>query len=599
MKNSFLIYLLFFYLVNYSSSTLVNSIEKLSWSSSGAFQIVDRFLTSDTQVTLKLLCAESSVNLNEIQEQIRKPLYNNYGKTKIQITGRIGRVVGCLPLQSDAFMTTNQSSSKDNKVSRTISEAFYKNLWKQMEVREFTMQQTNCDYPGELYFDEYKNMTGPEAAADIRKNILKQEREQISPNQNSYIPPRRRRRRRRGAEETNIKLNTKQSSSAAALSQPSEKRLRTWTDGYYLIEIFPPVFLESNSPELGVNVMVSMKNRHGGYITADEYPALIFYGVMCGIYALFAILWLIWCALYWCELLKIQFWIGGVILIGMIEKSAYLAEYEIVNRYGYKAHVAVVTSEVLSCLKRTVARMLFVIIAHGYGIVKLRLGPLKQKVLAMGLLYFLIAATEAILRLNTKNDEENNRVLISRIPLAVINVAIYYWIFTGLVATTRTLRSTKNIATLNDYRDFTSTLIFAIIASLFFMAWSLKSHFFTTCITNWREFWIDDAFWHIIFSLVLLHSMFLFRPSNNNSRVAFVPFPHQSNNDDDAFDDDEGKGETAVFDSKTMRKATNIENGTASKSKTQQQVSLNREVNVSSVGAGGSNGNGVVEDSLA
>ncbi|CAF2135106.1 unnamed protein product, partial [Rotaria magnacalcarata] len=227
---------------------------------------------------------------------------------------------------------------------------------------------------------------------------------------------------------------------------------------------------------------------HGGYITADEYPALVFYGVMCGIYALFAILWFIWCALYWRELLKIQCWIGGVILIGMIEKSAYLAEYEIVNRHGYKVH-AVVTSEVFSCLKRTVARMLFVIIAHGYGIVKLRLGLLKQKVLAMGLLYFLIAATEAILRLNTKNDEENNRVLISRITLAVIDAAIYYWIFTGVVATTRTLRSTKNIAKLNDYRDFTSTLIFAIIASLFFMAWLLKSHFFTTCITNWREFW--------------------------------------------------------------------------------------------------------------
>ncbi|CAF2103956.1 unnamed protein product, partial [Rotaria magnacalcarata] len=315
--------------------------------------------------------------------------------------------------------------------------------------------------------------------------------------------------------------------SAAALSQPSEKRLRTWTDGYYLIEIFPPVFLESNSPELGVNVMISMKNRHGGYITADEYPALVFYGVMCGIYALFAILWFIWCALYWRELLKIQCWIGGVILIGDLKN---------------KVHVAVVTSEVFSCLKRTVARMLFVIIAHGYGIVKLRLGLLKQKVLAMGLLYFLIAATEAILRLNTKNDEENNRVLISRITLAVIDAAIYYWIFTGVVATTRTLRSTKNIAKLNDYRDFTSTLIFAIIASLFFMAWLLKSHFFTTCITNWREFWIDDAFWHIIFSLVLLHSMFLFRPSNNNPRYAFVPLPHQSNNDDDAFDDDEDKG---------------------------------------------------------
>ena len=52
------------------------------------------------------------------------------------------------------------------------------------------------------------------------------------------------------------------------------------------------------------------------------------------IYALFAILWFIWCAFYWRELLKIQFWIGGVILIGMIEKSAFLAEYDTLNRHG-------------------------------------------------------------------------------------------------------------------------------------------------------------------------------------------------------------------------------------------------------------------------
>lgn len=134
--------------------------------------------------------------------------------------------------------------------------------------------------------------------------------------------------------------------------------------------------------------------------------------------------------------------------------------------------------------------MLVIIVALGYGIVKPRLGPLKQKVIAMGILYFAIATTEAILRLNTKNDETNNKVLISRVPLAVIDATIYYWIFAGLVATTRTLRLRKNIAKLNVYRHFTNTLIFAIIASLFFMIWSLKSHFFATCITNWREFWV-------------------------------------------------------------------------------------------------------------
>jgi hypothetical protein len=164
------------------------------------------------------------------------------------------------------------------------------------------------------------------------------------------------------------------------------------------------------------------------------------------------------------------------------------------NLFRYKVHFAIVAAEVLSCLKRTVSRMLVIIVALGYGIVKPRLGPLKQKVFGMGLLYFAIATTEALLRINTKNDETNNKVLISRIPLAVIDATIYYWIFTGLVATARTLRLRKNIVKLNVYRHFTNTMIFAIVASLLFMIWSLKSHFFTTCITNWREFWVKNFF---------------------------------------------------------------------------------------------------------
>lgn len=138
--------------------------------------------------------------------------------------------------------------------------------------------------------------------------------------------------------------------------------------------------------------------------------------------------------------------------------------------------------------------MLVIIVALGYGIVKPRLGPLKQKVFGMGILYFGIASTEALLRINTKNDETNNRVLISRIPLAVIDATIYYWIFTGLVATARTLTLRKNIVKLNVYRHFTNTMIFAIAASLLFMIWSLKSHVFTMCITDWKEFWVSQLF---------------------------------------------------------------------------------------------------------
>lgn len=47
-----------------------------------------------------------------------------------------------------------------------------------------------------------------------------------------------------------------------------------------------------------------------------------------------------------------------------------------------------------------------------------------------------------------------------------------------------------------------------------------------------------------------------------------------------------------------MRKANNIENGAASKSKKQQQQASNHEANVPSSGAGGTSGNDAVEDAL-
>ena len=52
--------------------------------------------------------------------------------------------------------------------------------------------------------------------------------------------------------------------------------------------------------------------------------------------------------------------------------------------------------------------------------------------------------------------------------------------------------------------------------------------------------WIDEAFWHVLFSGVLLVIMVLWRPTNNNQRYAFTPLL-------DGSDDEEpflGIGET-------------------------------------------------------
>lgn len=51
----------------------------------------------------------------------------------------------------------------------------------------------------------------------------------------------------------------------------------------------------------------------------------------------------------------------------------------------------------------------------------------------------------------------------------------------------------------------------------------VQVHHYVKCLKVWKDMWIEDAFWHILFSALLLVIMILWRPTNNNQRYAFVP----------------------------------------------------------------------------
>lgn len=185
--------------------------------------------------------------------------------------------------------------------------------------------------------------------------------------------------------------------------------------------------------------------------------------VMCVVYILYALLWFIWAACYWKDLLRIQFWIAGVIFLGMVEKAVFCAEYENTNAVGaacecrpvcYKFTFALfsvrwlnvwafllllpsapgllIFAELVSALKRTLARLLVIIVSLGYGIVKYvdlclhsdacfiaqtkwlqltctfslcvfhsrpRLGTVMHRVVGLGILYFAFASIEGVLRI--------------------------------------------------------------------------------------------------------------------------------------------------------------------------------------------------------
>ncbi|XP_005737119.1 transmembrane protein 87A isoform X3 [Pundamilia nyererei] len=339
----------------------------------------------------------------------------------------------------------------------------------------------------------------------------------------------------------------------------------TWKDGPYLLV----VKIESSKPEANwsLTVNVVMKGSHG-YISVTEWPLMIFYMVMCVVYILYALLWFLWAACYWKDLLRIQFWIAGVIFLGMVEKAVFCAEYENTNTVGSASPGLLIFAELVSAFKRTLARLLVIIVSLGYGIVKPRLGTVMHRVVGLGILYLAFASIEGVLRITGGRD--NGRALITAIVLAMFDSCAIWFIFVSLAQTIKTLKLRRNPVKLSLYRHFTNTLIFAVIASIIFMGWTAKKLRLVECQSDWIELWVEDAFWRFLFSVILLVIMFLWRPSANNQRYAFTPLIDDS--DDEEIE--EFIASTNLADGIKLRATKNETNGTVKPAETNPDENL-------------------------
>lgn len=223
----------------------------------------------------------------------------------------------------------------------------------------------------------------------------------------------------------------------------------------------------------------------------------------------------------------------------MVEKAMFTAEYQNIHDSGKATQGLIVAAEIVSCAKRSIARfvptrkvkyvikgynfrILVIIVSLGYGIVKPRLGPTLHRVVFVGGLYFLLATIESVFRVIHPKNDPANKALLAAVPLAVIDASICWWVFSALVATTRQLRLRRNLVKLSVYKHFANTLIFSIISSIIFMLWSIKYHKVVDCLTQWKDLWVDDAFWHLLFSVILCVIMVLWRPSKNNQRCKLL-----------------------------------------------------------------------------
>ncbi|RLW10234.1 hypothetical protein DV515_00002273, partial [Chloebia gouldiae] len=337
--------------------------------------------------------------------------------------------------------------------------------------------------------------------------------------------------------------------------------IKTWRDGPYIfiVQIALSAAKDSNArlkrterttPSSYQNKLFTMTVELKGpyeYLSLADYPLMIFFMVMCIVYVFFGVLWLAWSACYWRDLLRIQFWIGAVIFLGMLEKAVFYAEFQNIRYTGESVQGAVILAELLSAVKRSLARTLVIIVSLGYGIVKPRLGVTLHKVVMAGALYLLFSGMEGVLRVT-------GRLFLD-----------FPYIFISLTQTMKLLKLRRNVVKLSLYRHFTNTLILAVAASIVFIIWTTMKFRLVDCQSDWQELWVDDAIWRLLFSMILFVIMILWRPSANNQRFAFSPLSEED-------DDDEQKEPMLKesFEGMKMRSTKQEPNGNVKANKIQE-----------------------------
>ncbi|CAK6965750.1 transmembrane protein 87A-like [Scomber scombrus] len=314
---------------------------------------------------------------------------------------------------------------------------------------------------------------------------------------------------------------------------------KAWEDSPYLFIVkVQPLFRGVEDDDISAEQLsftftmkVEMKGPHD-YSSPADWPLMMFFMIMCIVYVLFGALWLFWCACYWRDLLRIQFWIGAVIILGMLEKAVFYSEYQSIRYKGDYVQGAVIFAELLSALKRSLARILVLIVSLGYGIVKPRLGTTVHRLAAVGLLYLLFSSVEGVLRVT--GGFYGTVALVANLSLSLIDSCVMWWIFISLSQTTRLLKLRRNIVKLSLYQHFTNTLIFSVLASIIFIIWTTKVFKLVDCQTGWTDLWVDDAFWRLLFSTILLVIMVLLRPSANSQRFSHSPLIDEDDDEEEA-----------------------------------------------------------------
>eukprot|EP00271_Cylindrocystis_brebissonii_P009131 TRINITY_DN23798_c0_g1_i1.p1 TRINITY_DN23798_c0_g1~~TRINITY_DN23798_c0_g1_i1.p1 ORF type:complete len:527 (-),score=95.10 TRINITY_DN23798_c0_g1_i1:937-2517(-) len=260
----------------------------------------------------------------------------------------------------------------------------------------------------------------------------------------------------------------------------------------------------------------------GGYLPGMMAPFMTFYGLMSLAYLALGLLWFLQYVRFWRDILQLQNCITAVLFLGMSEMATWYFDFVNFNATGFRPYGITVWAVTLGAVRKTVSRMLILVVSMGFGVVRPTLGGLTRLVLALGGVYFLATESLDIMQhVGAIDDLSSSERVLLVLPVAVLDAVFILWIFTALSKTLALLQVKKTTHKLELYRKFTNALALSVVVSVAWIGYEMYFKVSDQFNERWQSDWITSAFWHILTFVLLSVICILWAPSQNATRYAF------------------------------------------------------------------------------
>lgn len=118
----------------------------------------------------------------------------------------------------------------------------------------------------------------------------------------------------------------------------------------------------------------------GGYLPGMMFPHISFFAIMSLAYLVLMVVWGLLYARHWTDIFMLQHFMTAVIIMGMLEMSAWYFDYANFNVVGRRPVLPTLWAVIMGCLRKTVARTLIIMVSMGYGMVLPFLSDVQKKV---------------------------------------------------------------------------------------------------------------------------------------------------------------------------------------------------------------------------